>query len=67
MRATLLIIIKLKMPEKVKDLILNSIINSKFIHGSNTDSVAAFIILELLCEACLITYKIKRLEIFIYL
>ena len=67
MRATLLMIIKLEIPEKAKDFTLSLVIDSKPTHGSNTDSAAAFIILKLLCEACLITYKIKRSGISIYL
>ena len=67
MRATLLMIIRLEMLEKVKDLTLSSVTDSKSTRSSNTDSVAASITLELLCEACLIACKTGRPGTSIYL
>ena len=67
LRATLLMIIRLEMPEKVKDFTLSSVTDFKFTHGSNTNSAAASIILKLLYKACLIIYKIGRPGTPIYL
>ena len=60
-------IIRLEMLEKVKDLTLSLVINSKSTCSNNTDNTATSIILKLFYEVCLITYKTGRLETSIYL
>jgi len=55
------------MPEKAKDLTSSSVTDPKPTRGSNTDSAAASVTLELLCEACLIACKTGRPGTPIYL